>query len=82
MDFELFHSIGDSGSARVRKAITDWGLESAVRFRNVTYPEVQQDLVARGGETAPALWDGTRLITGADAVISRLTAFRDVGREG
>jgi len=80
-DFELFHAIGDPGSARVRRAITEWGLEPALRFRNVTYPEVQADLVARGGTAAPALWDGARLITGADAVLSRLSAFRDVGRE-
>lgn len=81
-DFELFHAIGDAGSARVRQAITEWGLEPAVRFRNVTYAEVQTDLTARGGTSTPALWDGARLFTGADAVLSRLAAFRDVGREG
>ena len=81
-DFELFHSIADPGSVRVRKAVTDWGLEPAIRFRNITYPEVQTDLMARGGVSAPALWDGTRLITGAEAILSRLSAFRDVGREG
>ncbi len=80
-DFELFHSIADPGSARVRKAITDWGLETAARFRNIVYPEVQTDLLARGGLSAPALWDGNRLITGAEAVLARLSAFRDVGRE-
>lgn len=80
-DFELFHAIADHGSARVRKAVTDWGLGLAIRFRNVVYPEVQADLTARGGSTAPALWDGHRLITGAEAILSRLSAYRDVGRE-
>ena len=80
-DFELFHQIGDPGSARVRKAVTDWGLGPGIRFRNVVYPEVQADLTARGGTHAPALWDGERLITGADAVLARLAAYRDVGRE-
>ncbi len=80
-DFELFHAIGDPGSARVRRVVTDWALEPAIRFRNVVYPEVQADLTARGGTGAPALWDGERLITGAEAIISRLSAYRDVGRE-
>ena len=80
-DFELFHAIGDPGSALVRKAITDWGLGPAIRFRNVVYPEVQADLTARGGAAAPALWDGRRLVTGAEAIISRLSAYRDVGRD-
>lgn len=78
--FELFHSIADPGSARVRRAIVEWGLEPHVRFRNISYPEVQTDLLARGGVSAPALWDGQKLHTGADAVIARLNAFRDVGR--
>jgi hypothetical protein len=51
-----------------------------VRFRNVTYPEVQADLDARGGGGAPALWDGQQLTRGADAIIARLLAHSDVGR--
>lgn len=80
--FELFHAIADASSARVRRYVLDHGLEGAVRFRNVTYAEVQADLTARGGAGAPALWDGQRLVTGADAVIARLAAHRDVGRAG
>lgn len=76
--FELFHSISDASSAKVRRYVTEHDLE--VRFRNVTYDEVMTDLRARGGTTAPALWDGERLITGADAIIARLAAHSDVGR--
>lgn len=78
--FELFHAISDPGSARVRKYVVDHELTDVVRFRNVTYEEVQQDLTARGGTTAPALWDGEKLFTGADAIIARLVAHADVGR--
>ena len=78
--FELFHSIPDSGSARVRRYVVDHELTEVVRFRNVTYEEVQKDLTARGGTTAPALWDGEKLLSGADAIIARLIAHSDVGR--
>jgi hypothetical protein len=78
--FELFHSIADAASAKVRGWVVDHNLTEYVRFRNTTYPEVQADLTARGGEHAPALWDGETLFTGADAIIGRLAAHADVGR--
>ena len=53
--FELFHAIGDASSARVRKYVVDHELTEHIRFRNVTYEEVQTDLTARGGTNAPAL---------------------------
>lgn len=80
--FELFHAISDPGSARVRRYVVDHELSEVVRFRNVTYEEVRADLTARGGHDAPALWDGERLISGADVIIARLAAWRDVGRGG
>lgn len=79
--FELFHAISDPSSAKVRKYVVDHELGDAVRFRNVTYEEVMKDLTARGGTGAPALWDGQRLTLGADAIIARLKAHSDVGRE-
>jgi hypothetical protein len=79
--FELFHAITDPGSAKVRKYVVDHELEASIRFRNVTYEEVQRDLTSRGGTGAPALWDGERLITGAEAIVARLIAHADVGRE-
>lgn len=78
--FELFHSIADPASAKVRSWVVDHDFTEHVRFRNVTYPEVQADLAARGGPGAPALWDGATLHTGADAIIARLAAHADVGR--
>jgi hypothetical protein len=80
--FELFHSIADAGSAKVRRWVVDHDFAEHVRFRNVTYPEVQADLTARGGREAPALWDGRVLLSGADAIIARLVAHADVGRSG
>jgi hypothetical protein len=80
--FELFHAIGDGSSARVRRFVVDREFEKAVRFRNVSYAEVITDLLDRGGQGTPALWDGERLITGADAIETRLLAWRDVGRQG
>ncbi len=78
--FELFHAIADSASAKVRAFVVEHELVEAVRFRNVTYPEVMAELTARGGGATPALWDGARLLTGAEAVIARLRAHADVGR--
>ena len=82
MKLELFHAIADSGSARVRKWIDEHDMLPVMRYRNVVYPEVLADLVARGGseQSVPALWDGEKLFTGADAVIARLQAHGDVGR--
>jgi hypothetical protein len=73
VELELFHVVADPASARVRKFISDNGLVERVRFRNVTYPEVRADLDARGGGELPALWDGSTLLHGADAIIKRLT---------
>jgi hypothetical protein len=70
--FELFHRLADPASARVRRFVSESGLEEEVRFRNLTYPEVQRDFEARGGRSAPALWDGQVLIEGAEAAIARL----------
>ena len=80
--FELFNAIAEEPSARVRRYVMEHALEGEVRFRNVFYPEVVADLLARGGavERLPALWDGQRLVEGAEAVLARLATHRDVGR--
>ncbi|MBM4380325.1 MAG: hypothetical protein FJ086_13680 [Deltaproteobacteria bacterium] len=70
---ELFHAIPDAESAAVRRHVVARGLEAAVRFRNVSYPEVEQDLRARGGTRAPAVWDGQVLHAGEAACIARLS---------
>lgn len=78
--FELFHAIAEPASAKVRSWVVDHDFTEHVRFRNVSYPEVQVDLAARGGGGTPALWDGTTLLSGAEAIIARLAAHADVGR--
>jgi hypothetical protein len=77
---ELFHRLDEESSARVRRWVVDHELVEGVRFRNVVYPGPAADLAAHGGSTTPALWDGTRLFTGAEAVIARLEALLDLGR--
>ena len=82
MSFELFHELVDPGSARVRKFVTERELTAEVKFRNVAFDEASSKLKAVGGDgTVPSLWDGHTLFVGADAVIARLLAHLDVGRE-
>jgi hypothetical protein len=69
---ELFHAIGDSGSAAARRALVELGLEQRVRIRNIFYPEVESDFRARGGRTLPAYWDGTVLLEGEEPVLAAL----------
>lgn len=78
---ELFHAISDEASAKVRRYVVDHELQSQVRFRNTEYAEVREALVSRGGERAPALWDGSRLFVGYESIVARLAASKDVGRE-
>ncbi len=72
MAIELFHSIADLDSAAVRREVVALWLEEVVRFRNVTYDEVAQDLAAHGGGATPALWDGEKLTVGRAAIIAAL----------
>jgi hypothetical protein len=76
---ELFHAISDAGSAEVRRHVVAHGLEAHVRFRNVSYPEVEADLRARGGHAPPAVWDGAVLHLGAAACIERLRQLETEG---
>ena len=79
---ELFHRLADPPSAVARRYVVDYALEDRVRFRNLTYPEVEADFRARGGHTTPALWDGHTLHQGAEAVVARLQAAVNLGRDG
>jgi hypothetical protein len=72
---ELFYVIADADSAAARREIMAGPHLSAVRFRNLFYPEVQADFAARGGVAPPALWDGERLHAGIDAIRARLSAM-------
>jgi hypothetical protein len=79
---ELFHRIADPPSAAARRYVVDYALEDRVRFRNVAFPEAEADLRRLGGgETTPALWDGVHLHQGAEAVLARLQAVVNLGRD-
>lgn len=58
----------------MRRYIVERGFKEQVDFRNLHYPNVLADLVARGGseERLPALWDGAQLHQGAEACLARL----------
>ena len=76
---QLFHAINDGGaSATVRARIDALGLLPRFRFRNVYYPEVLRDLTAHGGAATPAVWDGSRLVSGRDAVLALLMTLDGV----
>ncbi|HEX9104095.1 MAG TPA: hypothetical protein VF997_17910 [Polyangia bacterium] len=75
MIIELFHATNDEGSAEARKLVVDRGLAGQIRFRNVFYPEVRADLDAHGGTKTPAIWDGSKLVEGREAVLAYLSAL-------
>jgi hypothetical protein len=78
---QLFHRIADPPSAKVRRFVVDYALEDRVRFRNLAFAEVEADLHQLGGHAAPALWDGVQLHQGAEAVLARLQAVVNLGRD-
>lgn len=80
-ELQLFHRIADPPSAQARRFVVDYALEDRVRFRNLTYAEVEADFRALGGHTSPALWDGVHLHQGAEAVLARLMAVVNLGRD-
>ncbi|MFP2932971.1 hypothetical protein ACLESO_49050 [Pyxidicoccus sp. 3LG] len=81
LHLELFHLIADPPSAEARRYIVDHSLEDRVSFRNVAFPEAEDDWLSLGGKTTPALWDGTHLHQGAQAVVARLQAVVNLGRD-
>jgi hypothetical protein len=76
-EFVLFHTVADPASARVRREIVARGLKPRIDFQNVDSDEGAKLFAARQGTSLPAVWDGERLITGADTIdrwLSELTA--------
>jgi hypothetical protein len=71
---ELFHRLTEPESAAARVLVRDLGLLESVAFRNVAFDSHRDALAARGGSRTPALWDGTRLYEGVDAVGLALSA--------
>lgn len=71
-DLALFHRLAEPGSAEARRRVVALGLEGRVAFRNVEFPSHGAALAAHGGGATPALWDGTRLHVGTEAVLGAL----------
>lgn len=76
MNLRLFHKIGPDGaeSAAVRQFIVDNGLSDLIRFSNVSYEEVRQDLFESAGPDAqaPVLMVEKRALFGKSAIIDWL----------
>ncbi len=70
----LYHRVPDPESAGIRRWIVERGLKRRVDFQNVD-TEGGAAFAAHGGRRVPALWDGTRLHEGADAVRLALGAI-------
>jgi hypothetical protein len=71
----LFHKIADADCAEVRRIIVERGLKPNIDFQNVLTDAVDAFALV-GGERVPALWDGTTLHQGRDAVITALDRMR------
>ncbi len=69
---ELFHLIAEPESAAVRRRLTELGLMEQVDMRNVSFESHRGALQAHGGQRTPALWDGSTLHTGAEAIFAAL----------
>lgn len=69
---DLFHRIAERDSADARRRTAELGLLGAVEFRNVDFDSHRAALAARGGERTPALWDGSELHVGREAVLAAL----------
>jgi hypothetical protein len=67
-EFVLFHRVADPASAKIRREIVARGLKPRIDFQNVDSEEGADLFAARHGTTIPAIWDGERLRTGADAI--------------
>ncbi len=78
---ELFVCEGEAASARVREYVEDYALEDRVHTRDVSEPEARAGWLAFGGTHVPALWDGVHLHQGAEAVLARLQAVVNLGRD-
>ncbi len=78
---ELFLREGEPSSARVREYVEDYALEDRVLARDVSQPAVRAEWLAFGGACVPALWDGVHLHEGAEAVLARLQAVVNLGRD-
>jgi hypothetical protein len=68
----LFHRIDDPACAAVRSEIVARGLKPRIDFQNVNEDEVRELFARLGGRDVPALWDGSRLVVGREAIAAWL----------
>ncbi len=73
--YVLFHRIAEAESARVRLRIVELGLKRRIDFQNAE-TDGKSDLARLGTGVTPALWDGKRLVTGADSVERELLRLK------
>ncbi len=66
-EFVLFHRIADPECASIRARIVELGLKPRFDFQNVE-TDGADAFAAHGRDRVPALWDGSRLYEGADAI--------------
>ena len=71
MSLVLYHRIGDTGSAEVRRRVVELGLKSLIDFQNVDSEGAEAWATLRG-RTLPALHDGARLHEGKEAVLAAI----------
>ena len=69
--YVLYHRIAEAESARIRLLVVQLGLKSRIDFRNAE-TDGSAELARLGTDVTPSLWDGKRLIRGADEVERRL----------
>lgn len=76
--YVLFHRIAEGDSARIRLRVVELGLKRRIDFQNAE-TDGKAELARLGGRSTPALWDGGRLISGADAVERELVRLSGRG---
>jgi len=64
--YVLFHRIAEPDSARVRRRVVELGLKPRISFENAETDA--RDDPRLGSSPTPALWDGSRLISGVGGV--------------
>lgn len=72
MKLELFHSIADTASAEVRRALVQKSLVEYVNFRNIAYESHAEALKeVTGNDKVPTLIvDGATLLSGKDEILA------------
>lgn len=79
--YVLYHRIAEPESARIRLRVVELGLKPRIDFLNAETAG-RAALIRLGGGVTPALWDGTRLISGAAGIERELARLARRGSNG